>query len=60
MSTAQHNALHGKTLEQIRASLAELGRHHPVLATKISAAHGQGIPPADTAAAGQPLTCRPC
>ena len=33
----------GKTLEQIRASLAELGRHHPVLATKISAAHGQEL-----------------
>lgn len=33
----------GKTLEQIRASLAELGRHHPVLATKISTAHGQEL-----------------
>ena len=33
----------GKTLEQIRASLAELGRHHPVLATRICAAHGQAL-----------------
>jgi len=33
----------GKTLEQIRASLAELGLHHPVLATKLSAAHGQEL-----------------
>jgi hypothetical protein len=33
----------GKTLEQIRASLAELGRHHPVLATKISTEHGRAL-----------------
>jgi NCAIR mutase (PurE)-related protein len=33
----------GKTLEQIRISLEELGRHHPVLATRISDAHGQAL-----------------
>jgi pyridinium-3,5-biscarboxylic acid mononucleotide synthase len=33
----------GKTLEQIRLSLMELGRHHPVLATRISASHGQEL-----------------
>jgi hypothetical protein len=33
----------GKTLEQIRASLAELGRHHPVLATRLSVEHGREL-----------------
>lgn len=33
----------GKTLEQIRVSLAELGRHHPVLATRVSPEHGREL-----------------
>lgn len=33
----------GKTLEQIRLSLEELGRHHPVLATKVSPEHGREL-----------------
>jgi len=33
----------GKSLEQIRTALAELGRHHPALATKISASHGHEL-----------------
>jgi NCAIR mutase (PurE)-related protein len=33
----------GKTLEQIRLSLEELGRHHPVLATRISPTHGREL-----------------
>ena len=32
-----------KTLEQIRISLEELGRHHPVLATRISPEHGKEL-----------------
>jgi len=33
----------GKTLEQIRVSLVELGRRHPVLATRISPEHGREL-----------------
>ena len=33
----------GKTLEQIRVSLEELGRRHPVLATRISSEHGREL-----------------
>lgn len=33
----------GKTLEQIRASLEALGRHHPVLATRVSESHGREL-----------------
>ncbi|MBM9532045.1 nickel pincer cofactor biosynthesis protein LarB, partial [Desulfoprunum benzoelyticum] len=33
----------GKTLEQIRLSLKELGHHHPVLATRISPEHGREL-----------------
>jgi NCAIR mutase (PurE)-related protein len=33
----------GKTLEQIAASIRELGRHHPVLATRVSEPHGREL-----------------
>ena len=33
----------GKTLEQIRLSLQELEKHHPVLATKVSPDHGREL-----------------
>jgi pyridinium-3,5-biscarboxylic acid mononucleotide synthase len=33
----------GKTLEQIRVSLEELGRRHPVLATRVSPEHGREL-----------------
>ena len=33
----------GKTLEQIRVSLMELGKRHPVLATRISPEHGREL-----------------
>jgi NCAIR mutase (PurE)-related protein len=33
----------GKTLEQLRLSLEELERHHPVLATKVSPEHGREL-----------------
>lgn len=33
----------GKTLEQIRLSLEELGRRHPVLATRVSPEHGREL-----------------
>lgn len=33
----------GKTLEQIAASLDALGRHHPVLATRITEGHGREL-----------------
>jgi NCAIR mutase (PurE)-related protein len=33
----------GKTLEQIRTSLTDLGQHHPVLATRITPEHGREL-----------------
>lgn len=33
----------GKTLDQMATSLRELGRHHPVLATKLAPGHGQEL-----------------